>query len=802
MLKTAATPLADRGRTVWRMRLQSAFRTAVACTVVGCTTLYGPEILRKHITFPAFSYVTAILIVSDGYLGHTMRGCFHAFYATIQVVPIAMLSIRIIGLSRFFPFVAAVAVALISFVVALPESTPLLAKRIAFGQLVIVYVDAVNHREDDLARFHATGHPLHVAASTALGAISALLAMLLPFPRLAYFEVRKLCRLYAENAAQRMNLYLQALTTEGRTSAAKLISRAKPFDEVSKKLLQTITLIQGGILWEMPWMRFSKPEHLSPGNRLQALETPMKGMEIALQHKPPLPAGLAAEDMDNHLLGVSTLLNLKAEQARCFLPFNSTTVPECQIDSIDKINLPYETILSIHQDQSASFLLSCAQQFIDDSKATQIPATPDVSVHSRKQLKYQKETTSPGFKEFWSSWTSNLRKERFIFSIKCALSLGLAVQTGLLFNKANGYWSGLTIAISFSERRQAVFTMANARAQGTAIGSVYGVLGCFVFTKFPEIRFLALFPWILFTSFLMHSRMYGQAGGTSAVIGALLILGRKNYGLPDEFAIARLTEAIIGLCCFVLVEFLFQPKRASTLAKKQLHLSLLTLQRCIEQVALLTTGDSQPSSRLQAYKESKRNLNSQVQDLENLIAEAEIEPNFSFFPFPGSRYKKVNHSLKEMADLMSCMSYSLEYLLQVSCDHIAPRKEIQEYMHKDWELCKATLDSLLNCLEEASQIPPDKTCHDEEKGNLQIQKMSSIWNTEVIQTTGSSSFLQQSKEVRDRVNDIEVDDEMKGKILVSLSAMGFCSSYIIQETKSIQRVVEQLIYWEHPSNQQ
>lgn len=47
--------------------------------------------------------------------------------------------------------------------------------------------------------------------------------------------------------------------------------------------------------------------------------------------------------------------------------------------------------------------------------------------------------------------------------------------------------------------------------------------------------------------------MYGQAGGISAAVGALLILGRKNYGPPIDFAIARITEAVIGIICFITV---------------------------------------------------------------------------------------------------------------------------------------------------------------------------------------------------------------------------------------------------------
>ena len=175
----------DTSQAPWRLRLGSAFRTVLACTIVGCTTLYGPEPVRRLLTFPAFSYVTTILIVSDATLGDALRGCWHVLCASIQVMIPSMLSLWLIGPSRFSPGLAAMAVALSSFLIALPDSTHLMAKRIAFGQTVIVYVGAVIQG----AETGVIKHPIHVAMSTALGALASILAMLFPYPHLAYREV-------------------------------------------------------------------------------------------------------------------------------------------------------------------------------------------------------------------------------------------------------------------------------------------------------------------------------------------------------------------------------------------------------------------------------------------------------------------------------------------------------------------------------------------------------------------------------------------------------------------------------------
>ncbi|KAG5550177.1 hypothetical protein RHGRI_015211 [Rhododendron griersonianum] len=130
-----------------------------------------------------------------------------------------------------------------SFLVAVPEWSHLMTKRIAFGQIVIVYVGAVVYGKEagDVM------HPIHVAASTALGALASVLAMLLPYPRLAYAEVNKLSRLYTQNASERISLLMKAFSAQNTTIALETISQAKPLQETGAKLLQSIKLIQKAI---------------------------------------------------------------------------------------------------------------------------------------------------------------------------------------------------------------------------------------------------------------------------------------------------------------------------------------------------------------------------------------------------------------------------------------------------------------------------------------------------------------------------------------------------------------------------
>lgn len=168
-----------------------ALRTAMACLIVSLTTLYGPKPLRHFTTFPAFSYLTTILIwLSDAEptYGEVLKCCLDVSYATFQTIAIVLVSVLVVGpASLGNGLVAPVAVALASFIVAFPVSTSLLTKRIAFGQIVVVYVTFVVFNGEVA---HAFMLPVHVAGSTALGAIASLIAVLLPFPRLAHSQVR------------------------------------------------------------------------------------------------------------------------------------------------------------------------------------------------------------------------------------------------------------------------------------------------------------------------------------------------------------------------------------------------------------------------------------------------------------------------------------------------------------------------------------------------------------------------------------------------------------------------------------
>lgn len=563
------------------------------------------------------------------------------------------------------------------------------------------------------------------------------------------------------------------------------------------------------MLWERPQIRFFKPNCLNPREKLQELEIPIRGMELALNSCRSFPVGMIDEELRDVLETSKAQIDLKLEQAKCYASFDATTAPEIKNECTDKSLLTLGTISST-EDAPASFFFYCMELLQDGFP---------ISRNSKCVVKDEKKTKMEDLSSSQNQGKSmNLLKrslfilpssESFIFALKCSISLGLAVLFGLIYNRENGYWSGLTIAISFARNRQATFKVANARAQGTAMGSVYGILCCFIFQKIENLRFLLVLPWIIFTTFLRHSRMYGEAGSISAVIGALLILGRKNYGTPTEFAITRITEATIGLICFIMVEMLCQPARAATLARTQLAQSLEALGEGIKDITLCADQKNM-STKSRALRDKQNKLKSHVLKLENFIAEAESEPNFWFLPFNATCYRKLLGSLSTMADLLLFVAYKIESLSQASERYGVAWEEFHEQINEELELFKEKVGYSMKCFEEVISIKSLTVLAKElEKRNISYDvEMGRLPNEDVRRSVSPneedaleilSSFLQHSNEVANKINTDEGDEKLKSQTVVCLNGFGFCISSLMRETTELEKELKELLKWENPT---
>ncbi|KAE8711477.1 UDP-XYL synthase 6 isoform 1 [Hibiscus syriacus] len=787
------TPQPNRARALWRTVLASAFRTALACSIVGIATLYGPVSFQNQVAFPAFSYVTVILVVTDATLGDTLHSCWLALYASVQSLGPAMLSLWLIGPAKLTNGTTALAVALAGMIVVLPESTHMIAKRIALGQIVIVYVIGFING----GQTQPIMHTVHVAASTAVGVLACVLALLLPYPRLACFEAKKSCNLLVENSSERLKLLVKAFCAEEKAAASGFLSQAKLLNAAANKLHQSIKRFQGSMKWEKLPFKFLRRYYMNSGEKLQEIEMGLRGMEIALESIPSFPVGLMVDggQVKDGLLKLEDHISLTLKQVKSFIHGDSVTVPESNAEDAMKFLQTLQAVPRTHQDLPTFFFLFCMKLLHSKSlpkPTNKTPVKPDP---------FSSETIGFSFMEVWSS--CGFKRERIKPAVKFSLSLGLAVLFGLMYSKPNGFWSGLPVAISFATAREATFKVANVKAQGTALGTVYGVIGCFLFERFLPIRFLSLLPWFIFTTFLRQSKMYGQAGGISAVVGAVLILGRKNFGPPSDFAIARIVETFIGLSCSIAVELLFQPKRASALAKIELSKSLETLHECISNICLEPIEAN--------HVENQKQLKFHVNQLGKFIGEADVEPNFWFLPFHSACYGKLLGSLSKMVDLLLFGAHAIGFLKQDSQKLEIPWKGTVNKFDDDLKLFKESIGSLIKHL---SKIPSIKSIPilDKELENNNISYDIEIGKSPYLKLFRVSdsdedemdkvlnSFLQHSNEAIDVMQGIEGENEIKSQMVLSLSALGYCIKALTTETRRIEEGIRELVQWENPSS--
>ncbi|KAL2332118.1 hypothetical protein Fmac_019699 [Flemingia macrophylla] len=764
---------------LWRECLSSALRTALACTIVGCVTLYSPSSFCTLIAFPAFSYVTAITIINNNNnnntLGHAFRACCLALYATILAIGPAMLTFCLVGVrpTIFNKVTTAVAVALAAFLVVLP-SPHLIAKRISLGQVVLLYVVAY----DKGVGTDPIMHPLSLVASTALGVVACVVALMLPYPRLACYQMNQSYKLLTKNTLKRLKLFIKVISEEDKTTAMSLISHDKSLESKRAKLLSIIMRNQEGMQWEKLPMKIFRSNCLSLCliERLQAADANLRGMKLALACNNSFPVKTLDEDLKQCLNILEKHVSLTLIHTTQTLGGGSLTIPESNTKNISHFLQSLHTIPTTHQDLPVFFFLFCAT-LLHKKPLTEPSTCAQSKVHGNN-------SNSPKGKEKWGNWVATFRSTNVMPAIKFSLSLGLSVFMGLLYSKENGFWAGLPLAVSYVSGREATFRAANVKAHGTVLGTVYGLLGCFVFERFLPISFLSLLPWFIFTSFLQRSPMYGPAGGISAVIGAVLILGRKNFGPPGEFAIARITETFIGLSCSIFVDLIFLPKRASTCAKMELSRCLASLGGSLGGLSLLGKTD---------LEDNKKRLKMQLNDFRNFVVEAEAEPNFWFLPFNSACYNKLLNSFTRMEDLLWFGEHATKFLQQ----------EFQRSGVCGVNMLEGELGHEIFRTKFVRNIEKENNSYDIETGKASDGNtcmVSGLGEDGIIEQT-IGSFLHRSRLLVDKLYGDEGDNELKSQVVLSLSALGFCLYACLRETIQIEEAIKELVQWENPTSE-
>ncbi|XP_010543050.1 PREDICTED: uncharacterized protein LOC104816079 [Tarenaya hassleriana] len=592
-------------------------------------------------------------------------------------------------------------------------------------------------------------------------------------------QVKQSCKEIGQNISERLKLYIKAFSADDATSATTSISQARLLAPPSSKLYQTIKRYQPSMKWERLPFKLCRSQHFNEntGDKLQNMEIALRGMEMALTNTSSFPATLLAGEVKDGLIKIQEGVTLTIKRINnCLQP---SVNPESDPDNASGCLQTLQEFPGKHQDLPFYFFLFCLKLLENISMAE-----PENDEDKKPESSLEEDKSW-----FSINWRSALGSKRMMPAIKLSLSLGLAVLFGSMYSKPNGYWSGLPVAISFAAAREATFKVANVKAQGTVIGTVYGVMGCFVFERFLPIRFLSLLPWFVFSSFLGKSRMYGQAGAISAAIGAVLILGRKNFGPPSEFAIARIVETFIGLSCSIMIELILQPTRGSTLAKLTLSRSFHALHEC----ASLFGEKGGKAEIIRSQKKVKTHLI----ELKKFTEEAQAEPSFWFLPFNCSCYDKLFRSLSEMADLLQFSAHAIGFLGAQETDRLQSKKVLIE-AEEDLKNLTESIASVAKSFEEIILLKSINALE-----NALVENNVS-WDIEVGKTKNPS--FSRAENDTDKVlgsylrREGEVEEVDKSDAVLGLGALGFCMERMVKEMREIEERIKELVQWENPSS--
>ncbi|KAJ6747144.1 P-HYDROXYBENZOIC ACID EFFLUX PUMP SUBUNIT-RELATED [Salix koriyanagi] len=242
-----------------------------------------------------------------------------------------------------------------------------------------------------------------------------------------------------------------------------------------------------------------------------------------------------------------------------------------------------------------------------------------------------------------------------------------------------------------------------------------------------------------------------------------------------------------------MVEILWRPARAATLAKTELAGSLSALRDCINDISHLGAGQkSVLSSSIPALRRKHQEVKSRISNLEKFIAEAEAEPNFWFLPFYGACYRRLLVSLRKMEHLLLFVAFEIETLSQVS-------DRLQElinsiYLHP----LAAAVGFSLNSIGELISISSLRKISISDRDEIDELGKSSPSADVVFWTFILDGEIENSNEEADEIEKRKGAQELKSRLILCIYSLEFCITSLIKETREIEKHVKELVAWENP----
>ncbi|GLJ40915.1 hypothetical protein SUGI_0846450 [Cryptomeria japonica] len=836
--------------------------------------------------FPLFAYIMAVTVVGEASLGEALRSAFSVMAGVLHGALPAILVLWVIKPERFSTWVTTLCVTVSSFLIVWSNMIHITSKRVACAQVVMIYVSAFSNREnlDPVMYPLRVAATTFVGTACALLALIFPVPRLACYQvqekskltaRITSEVLRILVEAFSANDYKEVNsLRFQAksLSSAGLTMLEKVQNKqdylrwelpglgysssvsaiSKEFCNLRQSLAGMEMALQYSSTFEIgPLMHALLKDPLLYLAEWTSLALKQAGSVcFARTNTMPNQEELIVEKVRaalNSLDEVLTVLTQRAYHSNmqkpnpsnkssdhetlssdafgCYLPtfffmFNLKRLCKEAIDVLcysDPSSEKLQQIVPMGNGKQETSTLS--QNNSDYCRLCALPLTTiSINVDAPQQ-----GAQTEAILQWLIRYFCQIYRDRMVVPLKCSLSLGLSVLTGILISSKHGFWGGIAVAISLSSSREATFKLGNVRVQGTVAGSIYGVIGSVLTEKYMVLGIVALIPWVVFTSFLRQSKMYGYAGGVSAVVSAVFILGRKTSPSPSVFAMERITETMVGIVCYMVVELILQPRRAATIARKELVLTLSHLQEYT--TAIISAQITQQCihslpAALSQFKDKENALKYHICQLRRSIEEAKTEPDFWFLPFPETIYSKLLGDVCKIGDLLHFSMRSYESIIEsCSSSHISIeaiydliRDDLQEFGYRVSPPYQCFVQVL-----EVKSIPKlifhhhnhqHHTFADLESGSeTQPAHEEHPHNSELRQI--SQSIADDEDAINSLLKSIKVlmaDACLTGRdvgglnndLIIALSSLAFCLDNMMKELKQVERDIHEILQWENP----
>ncbi|EFJ06335.1 hypothetical protein SELMODRAFT_430800 [Selaginella moellendorffii] len=654
---------------IWKSRLHSSARTGLACLIAAVLLEYAHGYV-KWTSFPVFSFVLSFVLLSEcPSLEMVIRDSWSVILGAIQGLALGMLVINLFGPTVSI-WTSLLCIFWSSMVVAYPSFSSLLTKRIALTGVTHLHVVAYA-RQESMDRIF---YPLKLGATMMLSVSCCLVALTFPVPKLASTKVKQQIVQSTRVISRAFDALLASFCTMERCGCHSLRFQSKSLVEAGSKLVSDIPRLECALF-------FKAKAFGTSGKRLDKLMLHLKAMEMAKVISIDHATIVLLEDPFTRIREWSKLVLMAPGGT------GNDKLLEDGTDIIGSLNEALEIAVGSFDTKDPSqleahfsclFFVQNMRLFLAEARGALKGGTskPARSMEDLKRVSGSQcqpckgEIDHINDKRTISRWLLDLYdREQFILALKISLAMVLGAFAGFMYDRSHTIWTTLIIGMGFNARRDASLRISDIRLHGVVLGTLYGYLVSFYTLRYPAmISIVALAAWIVFTSFMKHSRLYGPLGNVSALIGAIFLVGHRKRVPLDRLAMLRMAETFLGIAAFVAVDYLILPRRnSSAMARAKATASADKIKRCTR-AAVSACADCEDGSTMEG---AERDAGLAVAELEALVEEMKMEPCGMHDLLEERAFTKIVRSQKRILGLIQTLViFALELRRISGCEHL------------------------------------------------------------------------------------------------------------------------------------